>query len=162
MCDPISLTIMAIGAAASSAGSFMQANAQNQAIQAQTKLANQQLAIDMENERIKGLQEANDRQEEYLRNYGSNVVAASAAVNGGQNMSFDQGIAPYNKEVARRDMATTEFNTGMVRSRIASQIKANTYSAKMNRRNNMISAGVDTLGNFASIATSRPESLLKN
>lgn len=162
MCDPISLTIMAIGAAASSAGSFMQANAQNQAIAAQTKLANQQLKIDMENERIKGLQEANDRQEDYLRNYGSNVVAASAAVGGGRNISFDQGIEPYNKEVARRDLATTDFNYGMSRSRMAMQIKANTMSSKVNRRNNMISAGVDTLGNFASIATSRPESLLKN
>lgn len=139
--------------------SFVQARAQAQAMEAQMKFANQQLKFDMENERIRGMQEANNRQEEYLRNVGTNIVAASAATRGGRNYSYEQGIAPYNKEVARRDLATVDFNSGMERGRMALQIKANTYSAKLNSRNAYIGAVADSMGTIGSYM-SRPGGLL--
>lgn len=146
-----------LGLALTAGASFVQARAQAQAAQAQMKFANDQLKFDMENERIRGLQEASNRQEEYLRNLGTNIVAASAATGGGSNFSFDQGIAPYNKEVARRDLAAIGFNNQMERGRMALQIKANTYSARANSRNAYIGAAADTVGAVGSAMVSNPE-----
>ena len=91
--------------------SFLQAGITSAVAKGQASAANQQLRVDMRNERIKGMQDANARQEEYLRNESANRVAASAAVGGGRNISFNQGVSPYNKEVARRDLQTLGYNT---------------------------------------------------
>lgn len=146
-----------LGLALSAGASFIQARAQAQAANAQMKFANEQLKFDMENERIRGMQEASNRQEEYLRNVGTNIVAASVATGGGRNFSYEQGIAPYNKEIARRDLATIGFNSQMERGRMALQIKANKFSAKVAGRNAYIGAAADTIGNIGSAMTSSPE-----
>ena len=110
--------------------SFLQAGITSAVAKGQASAANQQLRVDMRNERIKGMQDANARQEEYLRNESANRVAASAAVGGGRNISFDQGVSPYNKEVARRDLQTLGYNTDQRIARGKYQIRVNRYNAR--------------------------------
>lgn len=110
--------------------SFLQAGLTSAVAKGQQDVANEQLKADMRNERIKGMQDANARQEEYLRNESANRVAASAAVGGGRNMSYAQGIAPYNKEVAGRDLATIGYNTDQRIARGRYQIRVNRYNTR--------------------------------
>ena len=110
--------------------SFLQAGITSAVAKGQASAANQQLRVDMRNERIKGMQDANARQEEYLRNESANRVAASAAVGGGRNISFNQGVSPYNKEVARRDLQTLGYNTDQRIARGKYQIGVNRYNAR--------------------------------
>lgn len=111
--------------------SFLQAGMTSAVSNAQTKAVNEQLKFDIKNERIKGMQDASARQEEYLRNESANRVAAAAAVGGGRNLSYEQGIAPYNKEVARRDLATIGFNTDQRIGRARYQIRVNRFNSRL-------------------------------
>lgn len=144
-----------VGLGLSVGASFLQAGMQSSMAKAQAKAANEQLKIDMENERIRGMQEANARQEEYLRNESANrvVVAASGA---GQSMSYDQGIAPYNKEVARRDLQTMGFNTGQAVSRMGYQIRVNKANAANASRAAWLSAGADAAGTIGGAMVDNP------
>lgn len=112
--------------------SFLQAGMTSAVSNAQTKAVNEQIKADIRNERIKGMQDASARQEEYLRNESANRVAAAAAVGGGgRNLSYEQGIAPYNKEVARRDLATIGFNTDQRIGRARYQIRVNRFNSRL-------------------------------
>lgn len=111
--------------------SFLQAGMTSAVSNAQTKAVNEQIKADIRNERIKGMQDASARQEEYLRNESANRVAAAAAIGGGRNLSYEQGIVPYNKEVARRDLATIGYNTDQRIARARYQIRVNRFNSRL-------------------------------
>lgn len=140
--------------------SFLQASQQAQMAKYQADVQNQQLRVEMENERIKGMQEGNARQEEYLRNESSNRVASAVATGGGRNISYEQGIAPYNKGVVQRDMQTMGFNTGQRISRSKYQIKVNSWNSKAESAAAYTGAVADSLSAVGSYM-SRPGGLLE-
>lgn len=148
-----------LGLVLSAGTSFLQASMGAQAADNAAKVQNEQIKIDMANERIKGMQEGSKRHEEYLRNESANRVASAAATGGGTNMSYEQGIAPYNKGVAGRDMATMAFNTGQKIGRMKYEIKVNRYNAQAQARAGYIGAVGDTAGAIGSYLQ-RPGGLL--
>lgn len=158
MCDPV--TLMIAGVVISSGGSFLQANATAQAARQQAEVANDQLKVDIQNEKIRGMQEANNRQEEYLRNAATNRVVAAISSGGGTNLSYQQGIAPYNKKVMQRDLATVGFNSGQQVSRMRYQIGVNKFNAKAEGRSAYVGAVADTAANIGSAASSYGSSKL--
>lgn len=143
-----------IGLGLSVGGSFLQAGSAASAAKAETKIANAQLKMDIENERIRGMQEASNRQEEYLRNESANRVAAAAGTGGGINISYEQGIAPWNKKVAVRDMSIIGFNTGQRIGRLRHQIKVNKWSAQSQARAAYVGAAADALGSVGGFLSS--------
>lgn len=110
----------------------------------QAKVENQQLKIDMENERIRAMQEQSKRQEEYLKADSANRVAV--AFSGARNISFEQGLSPKNKKTAGYDMQTIGFNSQMEIGRKKYQIKVNKFNATMTGRSAMIGAGLQSAG----------------
>lgn len=150
-----------IGLGLTAGSSFLTAGAQAQAANAQAQVANDQLKIDMENERIKGMQEASARQEEYLRNESANRVAA-AALGGGINISYDQGIQPYNKKVMQRDLQTMGFNNEQTRLRMVHQIRVNKWNAKSQARAGFISAAADTVSAVGGYVSSGAPGLIRS
>jgi hypothetical protein len=122
-----------VGLGMSIGASFLQARSTAAAARAEARVMNDQLKIDRENERIRGMQEANARQEEYLRLASSNRVAVAAS-GAGRSMSFEQGIDPSNKRVMGRDLETMAFNTGQRVGRISDQIRVNRWNAKSTAR----------------------------
>lgn len=118
--------LIALGITA--AGSLLQAGLTSYAGNQQMKAENAQLKMDMENERIAALSEQNKRQEEFLRLASANEVAVAAS--GVSNFSYQQGIAPYNKEVAGRDIQTIGFNSRMRTDRMRYQIGVNRAGAR--------------------------------
>jgi len=149
-----------VGLGLSIGASFLQAGQAASMAKAQSKVANDQLKIDMENERIRGAQEQNVRQEAYLRAESSNRVASALATGGGTNISYEKGIAPYNKGVARRDLQTSAFNSGQRVARSKYQIKVNKWNAKAEGRAAYVGAAADSLGTIGSYM-SRPGGLLE-
>lgn len=156
----MSIPIPIAGLALSVGSSFLQAGMQSQMSNAQTRVMNDQLKLDIENERIKGMQDANDRQEEYLRNESANRVAASVATGGGRNMSYDQGIAKYNKKVAGRDLQTMQFNTDNRIARTRYQISVNRWNNQMTRVAAFGTAASDSLASVGGYMQ-RPKGLLE-
>jgi hypothetical protein len=148
-----------IGLAISAGSSFLSAGMQASAARGQAEVAKQQLKYDMENERIKGMQEGTARQEEYLRNEASNRVAIAAATGGGRNMSYDQGLGVYNKDVMGRDIDTLRYNSSAKIGRMRYEIAVNNYNAKAASRSAFIGAAGDTAGALGSYL-SRPGGLL--
>lgn len=149
-----------IGLGLSIGASFLTASMQAGQAQAQAQVQNDQIRVDRENERIRGMQEQNARQEEYLRNTSSNRVAAALSTGGGANMSYDQGIAPYNKGVARRDLQTMAFNTGQKIARSSFEIKVNKWNAKSAGQAAWTGAVADSIGSVGTFM-SRPGGLLE-
>lgn len=149
-----------IGLGLSVGASFLQAGSTAAAARAQNDVQNQQVRVDMENERIKGMQDANARQEEYLRNESANRVVAAAAVGGGRNLSYEQGISPHNKEVAARDLQSMEFNTGQRLARSRYQIRVNRFNTSAESRGAYVTAVAESAGALGSYL-SRPGGLLE-
>ena len=149
-----------IGLGLSIGGSFLQASQTAGMANAQAKVANDQLKIDMANEKIRASQEQNLRQEQYLRAEASNRVAAAVGTGGGTNISYEKGIAPYNKGVARRDLQTSAFNSGQRIMRSKYQIGVNKWNAKAEGRAAYVGAAADSLGSIGSYM-SRPGGLLE-
>lgn len=150
-----------IGLGLTVGGSFLQAGMAASMANAQAQVANQQLKVDMENERIKGMQEANARQEEYLRNEGSNR-AAVAASGTGRNISFEQGLGPYNKKVAARDIQTIGFNTGQKVARMGYEIRVNRANARNAATSAYVGAAADSIGAVGGYLVSNPSGLLRS
>lgn len=148
-----------IGLALSIGGSLINGVMQGAAAQRQAEIENKQLEVDRETERIRALQEGNDRQEQAFRAEATNKVAASIAAAGGRNYSYEQGIAPYNKQVVARDLATVGFNSTMEQGRMSYRIAVNSYQADMNSRMAMVGSFTDSLASVASFM-SRPGGLL--
>lgn len=139
--------LLAIGL--SIAGSFMQANAQASIAAQQAKIQQQQLKVEMENERIKALQETNDRLDEWMRAEATNR-AAIAASGVGQNISYDQGISVYNKKVAARDVGRSQFNAEQRIGRARYEIKVAKWKAKATAQSAYTTAFADSLGAIGS------------
>lgn len=148
-----------IGLGLSVGSSFLTASMQAGAAKAEAKVANEQLKVDRENERIRGMQEQNERQESYLRAAASNRVAVAAS-GAGRSMSYEQGISPYNKGVAARDLQTMGFNTGQKVARMGYEIRVNKWNAKSAARSAYVGAAADSLGSIGTFMQ-RPGGLLE-
>lgn len=127
-------------------GTLMQGMMQAQVAAQQAKIQNEQLKIDIENDRIKAAQEENDRIEMFQRAEASNIVASAVAVNGGRNYSFEQGIQPYNKTVAMRDVQSIGYNRDVMVGRRQYQIAVNKWEARANGSLAMAGAFTDAIG----------------
>lgn len=148
-----------IGLALSIGGSLLNGMMAAQSAQYQAEVQNQQLEVDRETTRIKAMTETNDRTEQYLRAESANRVAAAAAVLGGRNVSYEQGLQPYNKKVVGRDIANIGFNSRMEEDRMSYQIKVNKWNADVEGKSAMVTAFSDALGSIGSYM-SRPGGLL--
>lgn len=102
MCGPI------LGIALSLAGSFLQAGMAAANAKTQAKIKEQQMKVEMENERIKSLSETNNRLEEAMRAEASNRAALSAS-GLDVNIAYEQAIEPYNKKVVNRDVRRQQY-----------------------------------------------------
>ena len=143
MCPPILGVIIGI------VGSFAQAAMVGQQASAQAKIEQQQLKIEMENERISAMQKTNDRMEQFRKEEASNLAALSAT--GLQtNLSYEQGIAPYNTKVAHRDMDREFFNSGQTVGRKKYEIAVAGWKAKTTSRNAFMTAGIESIGAIGS------------
>jgi hypothetical protein len=149
-----------IGLAVSLVGSLVQGVMAGQAAKLEAEVANEQLKMDIETNKIEAMHEQNNRTEDYMRREAANRVAVAAATGGfGSNVSYEQGIAPYNKTVWARDMATIGFNRDMTVGRKQYQIAANKVTAKATATSAMVGAAFDgfaTIGSYVS----RPGGLL--
>jgi hypothetical protein len=146
----------AFGAILGAAGSLVQGVMSAQAASAQAKVANEQLKIDMENDKIRAANEENDRIEMFQRAEGANAVASALAVGGGQNFSYQQGIQPFNKSVVARDVATIGYNKDMAVGRAKYQIAVNKFTAKTEGRMAMVSGlfgAVDSLAGMKQVGS---------
>lgn len=127
-------------------GSLMQGMMQANIAKQQAMIQNEQLKIDIENDRIKAAQEENDRVEMFQRAQASNAVASAIAVGGGRNYSFEQGIEPYNKTVAERDVASIQYNKDVMVGRRQYQIAVNKWEARANGQLAMLGGITDAIG----------------
>jgi len=139
-----------IGVALSIAGSFMQAQMQAQIAQQQAKIQAMQLKVEIENENIKSMADMNDRTTEWLRAESANKAAISAS-GLGSNISYDQGIAPYNKKVAYTDLARRGFERDQVVGRKRFEIKVAQWEANTTARSAYMTAAADSLGAIGSL-----------
>jgi len=145
MCPPIiGLVLSVVGSLATAA---MQAGIAKQ----QAKIEQQQLEVEMENERIKAIGDTNDRLEQLRVSEATNRGALSAS-GLDTNWSYVQGISPYNKQVATRDVGRQDFNAGQVVGRKKYEIQVAGWRAKATAASAFVSAGasiVGDIGNFA-------------
>jgi len=111
---------------------------------AQMQVANQQLRIDIENEKIRAMQEQNKRNTEYLRADSANRVAV--AHSGIRNISFEQGLSTFNQKKAYADMQTIEFNKEQ-------EVGRKRYQIQVNRMNAQMEATSARIGSFFDAAT---------
>jgi hypothetical protein len=155
----VSSYLPVVGTGLSIGASFLQARSQAQMAKAQMQVENAQLKIDRENERIKGMQDANARQEEYLRNEAANR-AAMAASGVGIDLAYDDGLGGYNKRVAQRDLQSIDFNTGQRTGRISYQIRVNKANARNAATSAYIGAAANAAGAVGSLM-SRPGGMLE-
>ena len=150
MCPPIiGLVLAVVGSLATAA---MTANVARQ----QAKIEQQQLATEMENERIKAIGDTTDRLEELRRAEATNRAALSAS--NAENLSYAYGIAPYNQRVAAHDVRRTEFNAGQIVGRKKYEIAVAGWRAKTDAASAYIGAGAKILGDVGSYASAKTAS----
>jgi hypothetical protein len=107
----------------------------------------------MENERIKAIGDTTDRLEELRRAEATNRAALSAS--NVENVSYAQGIAPYNQRVAAHDVRRTEFNANQVVGRKKYEIAVAGWKAKTDTMSAFITAGAGILNDVGSFAAQR-------
>ena len=147
MCPPI------IGLVVGIAASFAQAAMSSSIAKSQAAIEQQQLRVEMENERIAALGATNDRLEELRKAEASNRAALSAA--GVDNLSYATGIAPYNKSVAYRDISNVAFNAGQQIGRKKYEIAVAGWNARTNSRSAWMTAGASAAGDIGSYLMKR-------
>lgn len=150
MCVPVPL----IGLAVSVVSSFATAAMQSSVARQQAAIEQRQLRTEMANERNKALAETNDRLEQFRREEAANRAALSAL--GVENVSYAQGIAPFNRRVVGRDIARIEYNLGQEIGRKNYEIAVAGWRARTTSRSSFLQAGVDSLGYGASALVNRP------
>lgn len=148
MCPPI------IGVVLGIVGSLASAAMTSQVARQQAKIEQQQLVVEMENERIKAIGDTSDRLEELRKAEATNRAALSAS-GVDTNYSYLYGIAPYNARVAQRDVGRLEFNAGQVIGRKRYEIAVAGWKARTAATSAFIQAGVDSLGSIANFAANR-------
>lgn len=141
------MTLIAVGL--SIAGSFMQAQMQASIAAQQAAIQKQQLKVDIENERIRSMAETNDRMDEWMRAEAANRAAISAS-GISQNISYEQGVAPYNKKVAARDVGRSQFNAEQRIGRARFEIQVANWRARTTARSAYTTAFADSLGAIGS------------
>ena len=141
MCLPI------VGLVIGIAASFAQAAMTSQLAQSQAAIEQQQLRIEMENERIAALGATNDRLEEFRRAESSNRAALST-MGLIDNISYVRGIAPYNKRVAYRDVNRIDFNAGQQIGRKKYEIAVAGWRAKAEGVSAFTSAAASAAGSI--------------
>ena len=139
MCLPI------IGLVIGIAASFAQAAMTSQLAKSQAAIEQQQLRIEMENERIAALGATNDRLEEFRRAEASNRAALST-MGLDQNISYVRAIAPYNQRVAYRDVNRLDFNAGQQIGRKKYEIAVAGYRARAEGASAFMTAGASAAG----------------
>jgi len=145
MCPPsIGLVLSVVGSLATAA--MGAATARQQA-----KIEQEQLRVEMENERIKAMGDTNDRLEE-LRKAEATNRAALSATGVADNISYAQGIAPYNQRVAGRDVGRIDFNANQVVGRKKYEIAVAGWRAKTTAMSGFISAGASILNDVGTFA----------
>ena len=122
MCDPITLAVMA--ATGASGVTSLISNS------AEAYVKNEQLKQDMTLERIRGEQASRQLWEDFASMEAENRVAMS--VMGGQNMSYEQGIAPKSFERLQNDLGNVAFNVKSENARRKYGIKVNSSMAVLN------------------------------
>ncbi len=160
MCDPVTLTLMSVGASAAASGlkgtsDIMAAKAETKATRLETAAKNAALQEEADLAYIESLQAVNRRADEARKLHASNL--AYVATSGGTNRSFTQGIAPENQRVLDRDIASLRLNERSQRKRIADTIKlnkANVEIAKTNESFAYLNAGANLIGATGSSAIS--------
>lgn len=157
MCSPI--TLFLIGTAIKGIGAIAQAKQEGTALKQEAAIRNQQLAQDIEAEKIKAMSEANERAELHLRLVASNN--AMEAASGVENFSLEQGIGVYNKEVAYQDIASIAYNKDLMVGRLSQQIKVNTFqanrSARQIKKNAYFKIASDVIGGASRLSGASPE-----
>ena len=147
MCLPI------VGLVIGIAASFAQAAMTSQLAQNQAAIEQQQLRVEMENERISALGATNDRLEELRKAEASNRAALSAA--GVDNVSYVQAIAPYNARVAGRDIGNIGFNAGQQIGRKKYEIAVAGWRSRAEGRSAWTTAAATAAGDTGSYLINR-------
>jgi len=142
MCGPI------VGIILSVVGSLATAAMGAQMAKQQAKIEQNQLRVEIENERIKAIGDTTDRLMELHKAEAMNRAALSAS-GFDENVSYVQGIMPYNTRVAGRDVGRTVFNSEQVVGRKKYEIAVAGWKAKAAATSGFIQAGVDSLGTIA-------------
>ena len=148
MCPPIVGVILTIVGSLGTA--FVQAGIARQ----QAKIEQRQLAVEIENERIKGMGEANDRLAAFRADEAANRAALSAT-GVDVNYSYVQGIAPANRRVVARDIARLQFNTGQEVGRKKYEIAVAGWRSRTTTMSAFTQAGADIAGAAATQIGSR-------
>ena len=146
MCPPI------LGLVIGVIGSFAQYAMTSNMAKQQAIIEQRQLKTEIENERISAMQKTNDRLEE-LRKAEATNRAALSATGVSQNISYEEGISPYNKKVAYRDVERENFNSGQVIGRKKYEIAVAGWKAKATSRNALLTAGSEAIGAVGNYAT---------
>lgn len=146
MCPPI------IGVVLGIVGAFAQAAMTTAVAKQQAEIERTQLKAEIENEQIAAMQKATDRLEELRRAEATNRAALSA-VGLQTNLSYEQGIEPYNKTVATRDVERSNFNSGQVIGRKKYEIAVAGWKAKATSRSAFVEAGANAIGEIGSLWT---------
>lgn len=143
MCGPIVGVVLSV--VGSLATAFVGAGIARQ----EAKIQQEQLKIEMANERIKGLGEANDRLAQFRAEEAQNRAALS--VTGvDTNLSYLQGIVPANQRVVSRDIARIQFNMGQEIGRKKYEIAVAGWKARSTAISGFAQAGADAVGTIGS------------
>ena len=151
MCGP---AIAIIGVVMSVVGSLATAAMTASVAKQQAKIEQEQLRTEIENERIKGIGATSDRLEELRKAEATNRAALSAS--GFDNISYAQGIAPYNQRVASRDVRRSDFNMGQEVGRKKYEISVAGWRAKSTAASAYVTAGAQSLAAVGEYAAGRP------
>jgi len=143
MCDPIVGVVLAV--VGSLATAYVGAGIAKQ----QAKIEQEQLKVEMANERIKGMAETNDRLAMFRAEEAQNRAALS--VTGvDTNLSYLQGIVPYNQRIVSRDIARIQFNTGQEIGRKKYEIAVAGWRARSTAVSGYVQAGANAAGTIGS------------
>jgi hypothetical protein len=137
---------MLVGLALSTVGSIGTAAMTSANAKAQAEIEQQQLKTEIANEKIKAMSDTNDRLEQFRKEEAANRAALSAL--GAENISYAEGIVPFNRKVVGRDVRNIEFNRNMEVGRKKYEISVAGWRAKSASRSAWIGAGTEIAGNF--------------
>jgi len=142
MCGPI------VGIVLSVVSSLATAAMGAQMAKQQAEIEQSQLRVEMENERIKSIGDTTDRLMELRKSEAMNMAALSAS-GLDENVSYTQGIVPFNMQVAGNDIGRTIFNSDQVVGRKKYEIGVAKWKAKATAVSGFVQAGFDSLGTIA-------------
>jgi signal-transduction protein with cAMP-binding, CBS, and nucleotidyltransferase domain len=147
MCLPI------IGLGLTIAATFGQAMLTSAQAKQEAVIEQEQLRVEMENERIKGMGDTNDRLEQFRKDEAANRAALSTT--GVSNLSYSEALLPANQRIVQRDVRAIAFNAGQQIARKKYEIGVAGYRAKATGRGAFVEAGTRSVGEIGSYLTNR-------